>query len=406
MKKLFLLLLLLPLVAQAEYHPPIKYGEAKTIYFKLYNTDGTLDVNEADGGAEITADCDGTPTNPITNDFADEGAFYSIALTAGETTCGIITLTIAATDTNVVIIPTFGHPSAGIVSYHQIKAAGLVDAAGTTTTLELATGDSEADDFYNDYWGAIVAGTGLGQEFVITDYANTGNVATITLLVTNTDATSYYHIYSEKKAVVNITSGVIEAKVMSTATDAITATSLQADSIGASELATDAIGSAEIGTAAIDADAIAASAIGASELATDAIGAAEIATDAIGAAELAADAATEIIDRMPMVMETTTIATLASQVSFTLTAGSADDDAYNGCGAIITDVSTAVQKAYGGIQDYAGGTKTVTLDADPAIFTMAATDLVDLICLPSTVEFMNKSEVLGVGSSGDKWRGN
>ena len=102
----------------------------------------------------------------------------------------------------------------------------------------------------------------------------------------------------------------------------------------------------------------------------------------------------------------TTIATLASQVSFTLTAGSADDDAYNGCMAMVTDQSTATQIAFAGVQDYTGSSKTVTLDADPGIFTMATGDLVTVSCLGVTVEFMNKSEVLGDGSSGDKWRGN
>jgi hypothetical protein len=102
----------------------------------------------------------------------------------------------------------------------------------------------------------------------------------------------------------------------------------------------------------------------------------------------------------------TTIATLATQVSFTLTAGSADDDAYNGCMAMITDQVTATQIAFAGIENYTGATLTVTLDADPGVFTMAASDLITITCQAVTTEFLNKSEVLGVGSSGDKWRGN
>ena len=75
----------------------------------------------------------------------------------------------------------------------------------------------------------------------------------------------------------------------------------------------------------------------------------------------------------------TTIATLASQTSFTLTAGSADNDAYNGATIIITDVSTANQVAVGRVDDYVGSTKTVTLEVDPGIFTMATTDIVDIL---------------------------
>lgn len=83
---------------------------------------------------------------------------------------------------------------------------------------------------------------------------------------------------------------------------------------------------------------------------------------------------------------TTTIATLASQTSFTLTDGSADDDAYNELIVVIEDAATAQQKAVAAIADYAGSTKTVTLRDDPGIFTMAATDKVRILPL-HTVEF-------------------
>ena len=81
----------------------------------------------------------------------------------------------------------------------------------------------------------------------------------------------------------------------------------------------------------------------------------------------------------PILLQNTTIATLASQTSFTLTAGSADNDAYNNAIIIITDQSTSTQKAVGYISDYVGSTKTVTLAADPAIFTMAVGDTVDIV---------------------------
>lgn len=80
----------------------------------------------------------------------------------------------------------------------------------------------------------------------------------------------------------------------------------------------------------------------------------------------------------PDVLVDTTIATLASQTSFTLTAGSADNDVYNGCAAIFTDVSTATQKAIAFISDYVGSTKTVTLEAAPG-FTIATTDHVAIM---------------------------
>ena len=81
----------------------------------------------------------------------------------------------------------------------------------------------------------------------------------------------------------------------------------------------------------------------------------------------------------PQLLQSTTIATLASQTSFTLTAGSADDDAYNNAIAVITDQATATQKAVGTVSDYTGSTKTVTLAADPAIYTMATGDTIEII---------------------------
>ena len=84
------------------------------------------------------------------------------------------------------------------------------------------------------------------------------------------------------------------------------------------------------------------------------------------------------IDDLSPSLNVTTIATLATQTSFTLTAGSADDDAYNGCYAVIEDATTAVQKAVVSILDYTGSTRTVTLGAAP-IFTIATTDRVVII---------------------------
>lgn len=78
-------------------------------------------------------------------------------------------------------------------------------------------------------------------------------------------------------------------------------------------------------------------------------------------------------------VQTTTIATLASQTSFTLTAGSADNDAYNGCIIVIKDAATATQRAVGWISDYVGSSRTVTLASDPAVFTMAVGDTVYIL---------------------------
>lgn len=80
----------------------------------------------------------------------------------------------------------------------------------------------------------------------------------------------------------------------------------------------------------------------------------------------------------PTLLQATTIATLASQTSFTLTAGSADNDAYNDLLAIITDQSTTEQKAVVPIADYVGSTKTITLARAP-VFTIAVGDDISIV---------------------------
>lgn len=99
------------------------------------------------------------------------------------------------------------------------------------------------------------------------------------------------------------------------------------------------------------------------------------------------DSATKAVDDQSIIVTTdvangivsSDIATLASQTSFTIASGSADNDAYNGYAALITDATSRDQRCLGIVSDYVGSTKTVTLQADPGIFTMAAGDYIELI---------------------------
>lgn len=100
-------------------------------------------------------------------------------------------------------------------------------------------------------------------------------------------------------------------------------------------------------------------------------------TDSLEAAKDAAGSGLE-----SALMVSTTIATLTSQTAFTLTAGSADDDAYNRQLVVVTDSATATQKARGIVSDYVGATKTVTLTGALA-FTIAPGDSVSIIAIGS-----------------------
>jgi len=68
--------------------------------------------------------------------------------------------------------------------------------SGAATTITLAAGDTQADDYYNDMVIKITGGTGSGQEKTITDYVNSTKVATVSTWSTNPDNTSTYTIHN------------------------------------------------------------------------------------------------------------------------------------------------------------------------------------------------------------------
>ena len=99
----------------------------------------------------------------------------------------------------------------------------------------------------------------------------------------------------------------------------------------------------------------------------------------------------------------TTIATLATQTSFTLTAGPAEDDALNGCTVVIHDIASAVQLGKAVVNDYTGSTKTVTLVAG-VTFTAAAGDNISIFLpvLQPTV-WGRTFDVSATGEGGLDW---
>lgn len=81
----------------------------------------------------------------------------------------------------------------------------------------------------------------------------------------------------------------------------------------------------------------------------------------------------------PHLLVTTTITGLISQQLFSLTAGSPDDNAYNGCLVIITDASDPTQQCVAVGLAYAGTGKLLSLLNDPGIFTIADGDTISIL---------------------------
>ena len=99
----------------------------------------------------------------------------------------------------------------------------------------------------------------------------------------------------------------------------------------------------------------------------------------------------------PLVLVDTTI-TVTSQTEFILAAGSADNDAYNGCLCIIEDATTGAQRALAYGFDYVGSSKTLTLGRDPNIFTMATGDKIRILAINGNeIADMHLDRVMSVG---------
>ncbi len=246
MKKLlfFVLTFVVGLAHAAAVHEH-QYGVGGTFNFELYNTDGTLDVDEVDGGAEVSVACDESAEGTATNDFVDEGTFYSITLTVAELTCARVTVVVAATDTNVFYVETYGDLSA------QDKSRGVASGiaqASTTTTIKLAAATNSADNYFVGKPVCITEGTGAGQCRLITIWVQSTDVATVHAVWDLTPSTdSGYIVQSGYQDFLSTAAGVIDANVASF--DANVIDSAATDSTFLAEI------NAEADTALVDYDA-------------------------------------------------------------------------------------------------------------------------------------------------------
>jgi hypothetical protein len=250
--------------------------------------------------------------------------------------------TITPDSTSTFIVePGLGHSETDM---NTLKV-GLA-AAATSTSITLDSDASAVDDYYNNDVVVIDAGTGEGQERVITDYNGTTKVATVDPAWTTTPDTTSEYVVEASHPYINSDLATIDSNVDAILVDTGTTLDTKINDIQGATFNTS--------------------------------------TDSLEAIRDRGDSAwiTGGAGSNPATLQTTTIATLSSQTSFTLTAGSSDDDAYNGMLAVITDAVTSEQKCVGVIDDYTGNTKTVTLKSDPGVFTIVATDNISIIAVP------------------------
>ena len=349
------------------------------------------------GAGQIKQDSNGTITTLM--ETAVSGSISTASFVAGAITAAVINT--GAIDADAIADGAIdaGAIAAGAITNAKFASSAIdasVLATGTITSAKFAAGAIDA---------AAIASDAITSAKVADGFITAAKLAsdTITAAKIASDAITAAKIASDAITSAKIADGAIDAATF--ADNAITAAKIADGAIDAATFAAGAINAAAIASDAITAAKIADGAIDAGAIASDAITAAKIATGAIDADALAADAVAEIADgvcdealaghttagsvgkalsdaaslaQASQIVLSTTIATLASQTSFTLTAGSADDAAYQDLAIIITDSVTSTQKSVGYVAHYTGASKTVRLLASP-VFTIAAGDSVQII---------------------------
>jgi hypothetical protein len=168
-----------------------EYGVQTTFDFVLYNSDGTLDVDEVDSGTEVVLFCDEGDADgtTATNDFADETNFYSITLTAAEMQCARIAVDVGATVREVFFVYTMGNSSGEFTALPANVTQWLSTAAATPTVA----GVPEVDV---THWIATAAAT-----------PTTAGVPEVDLTYVDGDATAAANLEAFLDLIVNTANG-------------------------------------------------------------------------------------------------------------------------------------------------------------------------------------------------------
>jgi hypothetical protein len=230
----------------------------------------------------MTVDTGGVPTLVLdTNPTASAGNNDMVHITGDDS--GMYDLELTAANLNYVgnakIVITDPAVHVPVIEYLRILPADVYDSLYNTVgaapmfgivdqgTLQSATGTTAvlrsaaafANDELNGATLQIVAGTGIGQSRIITDYVSSTDTATVDTWTTTPDSTSRYKVFGTPPSptsaagipAVNVThyggtagtfsAGIPEVKVNNIAAGAVTAAAVATGAIDADALAADAV---------------------------------------------------------------------------------------------------------------------------------------------------------------------
>ena len=292
---------------------------------------------------------------------ANQALFVEMTSNTG-TSANTGTVTVYVTKDDGIQGPGTGYPKE--VNY-GVQRTNTAQAGGTSTQIILDAGASATTDQYKYCEVRLTSGTGSGQRNRhVSAYNGTTKTCTVTpAWTTNPDAT---------------TSFVLDYRSLGTAGPSATSSigqALTTGSTGTTPVSSNGCWRYYPSAEDMDGKNIAFTFVNSSS----------------ATLEVTVQIETEEEERLIH----SRIATLASQTSFTLERGSSDNDAYNNHVCIVRDQTTWQQVAVGVVSDYAGGTRTVTLAADPGIFTMAIGDFVTIVTSPNAPSLPERTGVPG-----------
>lgn len=386
------LLLTLPLFAEVWQ---ARYGVAETFDFKLYNADGTLDVDEVDGGTEVSVSCNEGAETTATNDFVDEGTFYSIALTATEMQCERITVVVAATTTEVFFIQTLDNASAMTPMIVQtgdsfarlgVAGAGLtaidlpdqtMNITGSITgNLSGSVGSVTAVSSGAITEASFATTAGSFEPLGIVDQGTAQGATATTLQLRSAATFADDELNGNEILITGGSAGIGQTRLITdyvSATDTATVATWTTTPSGTItyQVRTDTAtgGSVSIGVGGIAANSFAAGAIDATAIATGAIDADAVADNAFDAGAFAANSLTDakfnstagVFYALGVIDQGTAQAATATTLQLRAAAAFANDEIL-GATCLVTGGSTGVGQSRT-VTDYDSATDTATVDA-------------------------------------------
>jgi len=167
-------------------------------------TPATGDVKVIKNGASLT-DITALPTAYSTS------AVWTWGLSAAEMEADEVIIQVVDAPTKTIQDQMFR-----IITLPQGAVRSRLAQAGGASTITLDTGATATDNLYNGNIVAIIAGTGAGQNRVITGYVGSTRVATVdTNWTVNPDSTSVFALYPQ--GIIGLSSAQVETAIMDTA---------------------------------------------------------------------------------------------------------------------------------------------------------------------------------------------